>query len=191
MSELEPSAWLGSVAEILDRLGARWAVAGAIAANAYREDTRLTTDVDLLVEDIAGLAETFRVAGWDVKEFADEGETPHLLFLRGPSRRVDLLIAQVPFEIEALHRAHGHVISVEDVIIFKLIAWRRRDQDDVRSILASGARSIAPMWNCGPRNGRSPSGGSAPSGFRRDPESKHPNLARICRVARWPHRLEA
>jgi hypothetical protein len=107
---------------------------------------------------------------------ADEGEPPHLLFLHGQSRRVDLLIAQVPFEVGALQCARDHVISVEDVIIFELIAWRRRDQDDVRSILASGARSIAPMWNCGPRNGRSPSGGSAPFGFSRDPESKRPDL---------------
>ena len=43
MSELEPSAWLGSVTEILDGVGADWA-AGAIATNAYREETRLTTD---------------------------------------------------------------------------------------------------------------------------------------------------
>ena len=80
---------------------------------------------------------------------ADEGEPPHLLFLHGQSRRVDLLNAQVPFEVGALHCARDHVISVEDVIIFKLIAWRRRDQDDVRSILASGRafdRSYVELW---------------------------------------------
>jgi predicted nucleotidyltransferase len=149
MSELEPSAWLGSVAQVLDRLGVRWAVAGAIAANAYRDETRITSDLDLLVEDHPELAEAFRAAGWHVKEFAEEGETPHLLFLRGASRRVDLLVAQVRFEIEALQRAHDHVITLEDVIIFKLIAWRRRDQDDVRSILASGRgldRSYVERW---------------------------------------------
>jgi hypothetical protein len=149
MSELDPSAWLRSVVEILEGQGAQWAVAGAIAANIYRVETRLTTDLDLLVEDRPGLAEAFRAAGWDVKEFAEPGETPHLLFLRRPSRRVDLLVAQVPFEIEALRRAHDHVISVEDVIVFKLIAWRGRDQDDVRSILASGRpvdRAYVERW---------------------------------------------
>jgi hypothetical protein len=51
MSELEPSAWLGSLVEILEGQGAQWAVAGAIAANVYRVETRITTDLDLLVED--------------------------------------------------------------------------------------------------------------------------------------------
>jgi hypothetical protein len=34
--------------------------------------------------------------------------------------------------------ARGHVLTVEDVLVHKLIAWRPRDRDDVRSILSTG-----------------------------------------------------
>lgn len=32
----------------------------------------------------------------------------------------------------------AHVLTVEDVIVHKLIAWRPRDRDDIRSILEAG-----------------------------------------------------
>lgn len=38
----------------------------------------------------------------------------------------------------ALERAVDHVLTAEDVIIHKLIAWRPRDRDDIAAILDAG-----------------------------------------------------
>jgi hypothetical protein len=51
---------------------------------------------------------------------------------------VDLIIAGTPYQSLAIERAVDHVLTVEDVLVHKLIAWRPRDQDDVRSILSTG-----------------------------------------------------
>lgn len=48
------------------------------------------------------------------------------------------MIAEVPFQESALDRSDHHVITVEDVIIFKLVAWRPRDRGDILSILEAG-----------------------------------------------------
>jgi hypothetical protein len=66
-----------------------------------------------------------------------DGE-PYVIFIRGEGRRVDVLRAETSFQHAALDRAVGGVITVEDVIVHKLIAWRPRDRDDVDSILAAG-----------------------------------------------------
>ena len=41
----------------------------------------------------------------------------------------------VDYQRVALERAVDHVITVEDVIVHKLIAWRPRDRNDIASIL--------------------------------------------------------
>ncbi len=100
----EPSEWLASTGEVLDRL------------------------VDAL-----------RAAGYDVDVLRDPAAPPHLLRLsRGPER-VDLLPPVIAFQQAALSRASEGVVTAEDdLIVFKLIAWRPRDRDDVRSILEAG-----------------------------------------------------
>lgn len=111
---------------------------GAAAALRYRSDPRLTTDLDLLVDPTPGLAGSFREAGFEVREVADPGEQPDLLLIRGGGVRVDLIMATVEYQQIALGRAVEGALSVEDVIIHKLIAWRPRDRDDVASILRAG-----------------------------------------------------
>lgn len=111
---------------------------GAMAALRYRQDPRLTTDLDLLVDPVDGLGEAFRAAGFDVREIADPGESPHLLLIRGNGMRVDLLVATVEYQRVALDRSVEGALSVEDIIIHKLIAWRPRDRDDIASILRAG-----------------------------------------------------
>lgn len=111
---------------------------GAIAALRYRQDPRLTTDLDLLVDPVKGLAEAFRAAGFTVREIAEAGESPHLILIRGNGFRVDLIVATVAYQQLALDRAVEGALSAEDVIIHKLIAWRPRDRDDVASILRAG-----------------------------------------------------
>lgn len=131
----EPSDSAASAAEILDRLGGRWAFVGAVAALRYRAAPRLTTDVDILAEPVAGLAESFTDAGYEVRPVADDGEEPHLLLIRGKGDQIDVLLPVVEYQQVALGRAVDHVITAEDVIVHKLIAWRPRDRNDIASIL--------------------------------------------------------
>lgn len=111
---------------------------GALAALRYRQDPRLTTDLDLLVEPVDGLGDAFRAEGFEVREVADAGEPPHLLLVRGKGVRADLIVAVVEYQQIALDRAIEGVLSVEDVIVHKLIAWRPRDRDDIASIFRAG-----------------------------------------------------
>lgn len=39
------------------------------------------------------------------------------------------------YQKEALRRAVDHVLTVEDVIVHKIIAWRPRDRSDIQSIV--------------------------------------------------------
>ena len=133
----EPSDSAAAAAEILDRIGATWALMGALAALQYRDRPRLTTDADLLVEPTPGVSEAFVSAGYDVRATGD-AQAPDMLLVRGHDDRIDLLFASVEYLRVALERATSGVITVEDVIIQKLIAWRPRDQDDVESILDAG-----------------------------------------------------
>jgi len=109
-----------------------------LAALEYRQEPRLTTDLDLLVEPIDGIDEAFRAAGFDVQAIADPGDPAHLLLVRGMGIKADLLLVEVEYQQVALDRSARGVITAEDVIVHKLIAWRARDQDDILSILRSG-----------------------------------------------------
>jgi hypothetical protein len=50
---------------------------------------------------------------------------------------VDLVMATTEYQRIAVERAIDHVLTVEDVFVHKLIAWRPRDQDDISSILST------------------------------------------------------
>jgi hypothetical protein len=134
----EPSASAQTAAEILDGIGARWAFVGAFAALRYRDTPRLTTDVDVLVAPVDGVVEAFERAGYEVTVIADAGEPPHLLLVRGRGDRIDVMLPAVAYQQVALDRAIDHVITVEDVVVHKLIAWRPRDRNDILSILDAG-----------------------------------------------------
>jgi hypothetical protein len=134
----EPSDSAESAAEVLDRVGGRWAFIGAIAALHYRTTPRMTTDVDVLAEPAAGLAEAFEAEGYHVTVFAEPDDEPHLITVRGHGDQIDVLLALVEYQHIALDRARDHVVTVEDVIIQKLIAWRPRDRNDIASILEAG-----------------------------------------------------
>ena len=135
MTEHDPSAWLASIAEIFDRLGVDWTVVGAIAANRYRATPRFTTDLDTMARHHAALVEALQQAGYEVTVFADYGEAPHLIRCHRGPEAIDILLPVIEYQTVALARAVDHVLAVEDVIVHKLIAWRPRDRDDIRSIL--------------------------------------------------------
>lgn len=139
---------LSALASVLDVLGVRWVLIGALAANRYRAEPRLTLDADLLLADfgpgIEALEAALDGAGWTVLRVDPEGE---LIRLRHPQWGVaDLLVAGTDYQHEALGRARlerlddGHqvpVLTIEDVILHKLIASRFQDLADIESILAS------------------------------------------------------
>lgn len=105
----------------------------------YRSQPRETTYVDFLIREIRDLPARLEADGYEVKVLAEPGEAePYLALLRGNGVRVDIMAAQTEFQRSALDRAVDGVITVEDVIVFKLLAWRARDRADIDSILSVG-----------------------------------------------------
>lgn len=134
----EPSEYWADVAERLRSLGLEVALIGALAARRYRATDRITTDVDFLARELKDLPERMRSDGYEVRTMAEPGGEPYVVFIRGKGERVDVLQAETPFQHTALDRARDGVITVEDVIVHKLLAWRARDRDDIASIFAAG-----------------------------------------------------
>jgi len=129
---------LAPVAELLDELGVDWVIAGAAATYPYRTTGRFTTDLDLLCRWDPAIPERAAARGYAVQVHQDPGEPPHLVQLRRGPERVDLLVALTEYQHEAIERGRrDRILTVEDVLIHKLIAWRPRDREDVDSILAS------------------------------------------------------
>lgn len=138
-----------ALAPLLDRLGIVWVVIGAVAANRYRSEVRLTGDLDLLVAShgpgLDVLEATVRAAGWVLRRASPEGA---ILRLRHASYgAVDLILAETDYQREAIARAAAEtgpgarsirVLRVEDVLVHKLIAGRPRDVADIEDILARG-----------------------------------------------------
>jgi len=139
---------LRALGDLLDRLGIRWVLIGALAANRYRTSPRLTQDVDLLLADagpgIDALETALRTAGWDTQRASPEAE---LIRLRHPRYGIaDLLFAGTDYQHEAIRRARQEsfddvaralVLTAEDVIVHKLIAGRAQDIADIDAILAA------------------------------------------------------
>jgi|SRR5215471_14488502 len=126
-----------AVNSLLEELHTRWALVGAVAAGFYRANERPTDDVDYLVAWDERLVPLLVDSGFDVRLLEDDGE-PHLIRARRSDGLADLIVATTAYQQLALDRAQDHVLTVEDVFIHKLIAWRPRDQDDIQSILSTG-----------------------------------------------------
>jgi hypothetical protein len=134
----EPSDYWAIFERRLTELGAQPILIGALAAQEYRAAPRLTTDVDFLVRSLDGIAAAFRADGYDVREMAEPGsESPYVVFIRGHDAKVDALLVETPYQSEAHRRASNGLLTIEDVIVHKLIAWRAKDQDDIESILST------------------------------------------------------
>jgi len=126
-----------AVAEQLDHLGVRYALAGGLAVGVHGY-VRATTDVDFLVGEEAfehhGTLVTFKtgvpiqVGGVRVDYLSPHALGQHLEDVLDAPSRVD----GIP------------VVPIEALIFMKLVARRRRDQLDVVELLRSGvdARSI-------------------------------------------------
>lgn len=134
--------------ECFERLGVEWCIGGAVAANAYR-DPRATTDLDLVVqigaEQYLAVSAALREAGWQIVRRSPESDYPDIVRLRHPTFfATDLLLVKTAYQAEALRRARSasvgggfKLLSPEDVLVHKLIAYRHRDRADVHEILRS------------------------------------------------------
>ena len=126
-------------------------IIGGIAVIA-RGVTRLTRDIDATVAgggtDLEALLGVLRRHGIvprveNVVRFAEQS---HVLLLRhAPSGiDVDLSMAWLPFELDAIaasdeisiHGARVRVARAEDLVIYKIAAWRPQDQQDVERLIA-------------------------------------------------------
>jgi predicted nucleotidyltransferase len=134
------------------------ALIGAAARNAWAPP-RATTDLDLAVAAtdpvLASIEAGLRPLGYErVRSHRADPADPQadLIVYRasqGDLRQVDLLVAKTDFEREVLRRAvsvdiAGVVFPVatpEDLIVYKVIADRARDRDDIDAILRTQARA--------------------------------------------------
>ena len=135
---------------ILNEAGVPWAVMGGCARNAYAEP-RATKDVDFVLEaDPAGFAAlevALQRAGFHrASAVSEPGEpVPDLALYRDAAgRRIDVLFAHTAFERSALQRRRSqtpdgqsatHVVSPEDLIVYKLIADRPQDRADIVAVI--------------------------------------------------------
>jgi hypothetical protein len=139
---------LEALGRLLDRLDIRWVLIGALAANRYRITTRLTQDVDLLLEGVGPgldrLERELAAGGWAVRRATPGGEV--LRLRHAELGAADLIIAATEYEEVAIRRARAEplgegrpvlVLAPEDVIVLKLVAGRAQDVADIEAILAA------------------------------------------------------
>lgn len=128
--------------ELLRRLGFRFAVHGGQVANHYRPVDRLTVDYDFMVDDgdLAQLRDALTADGFSITKYHRPGDD---VIGQVRAARADLAydfnLISVDYERAAISRAEDNdgILAIEDLLIQKLFAWRDRDRDDVRSILAT------------------------------------------------------
>lgn len=113
---------------------------------------RLTRDIDATVvgagTDLPGLVAVLRRHEIvpRIEDAVDFALQNHVLLLRHAPTGidVDLSLAWLPFELEAIaasefiqiHGARAPVARAEDLVIYKIAAWRPQDQQDVERLIA-------------------------------------------------------
>ncbi len=132
---------------MLDSEGISWVVAGAVAANHYRDQIRTTIDLDVMLslsdKSVNVVQDALQRHGWESVEVVEDW----LLRAQHPVMgRLDVLVSGTEYETGAIARAHQEdldeeqtyrTLAIEDVLILKLIADRFQDNADVESILAT------------------------------------------------------
>ena len=143
----------------------QWAFIGAVARNAWAPP-RATTDLDLAVvadhATLVAIGAALESLGYSlVREQRAEAADPlpDILVFRGDDtdlRQVDVLVAKTPFEDDVVRRAETitveefrlPVANPEGLVVYKLLADRPRDREDIRAILSTQARAARPFdWS--------------------------------------------
>jgi hypothetical protein len=143
---------LDVAAEVIEACALDAALIGGCARNAFAPP-RATKDVDLVArlspEAYAQLVGHLRARGFApinavTSELGDP--VPDITIFREASGgRIDVLASKTEFEDQALSRATRsgrlRVVSVEDLLVYKLIAGRPRDLADVEEIARTQIRA--------------------------------------------------
>lgn len=144
---------LSTLTQILEEQKVPHMVIGAMAA-IYWGAERSTWDVDLSIS--AGPNEA-KLVGLLTGRFTSRAPDPiqfsadtRILPLVVHGTKADLIFTRLPYEEKALGRAREgviedrrfKVISLEDLIIYKIISERWKDQDDVLNLLKRNRNSI-------------------------------------------------
>ncbi len=127
-------------------------IIGGVAASLLGKP-RLTADVDavlnLSIEEIPSLIDIAKQEGLfpRIKNAEDFARQHRVLLLRHDESgiNVDISLALLPFEIEAIERSIAHqagkieirLPTPEDLIIFKAVAHREKDLLDIQEIIKS------------------------------------------------------
>ena len=154
-AELGITRALADVAKVVGAHLGRAAVIGGIAVIA-RGVRRLTRDIDVAIagEDLsaATLAEELERVGIvpRIEEAVAFAEQSQVLLVRHQTSGVDVDVSRawLPFEIEAMVAAtqtslggvRVAIATPDDPIIFKAVAWRPQDQQDVEQLIALGSQ---------------------------------------------------
>jgi predicted nucleotidyltransferase len=144
---LEP---LSVLKKLLEKAGCQWMIIGGVAASLLGKP-RFTADIDAvaLIEDkeLSNLLKVARRFGLTarIKDAVEFAQKNRVLLLKHTKTgiNVDLSLGFLPFEKEAIKRSKRFKIAnitfnlptPEDLIIFKAVAHRPRDIEDIREIV--------------------------------------------------------
>lgn len=138
------------LAACLDSAEIPYMIIGGFAV-AVRGEPRMTQDIDVtlgvdadaLQRVLAAVRTSFEAAVEDPGKFVSETNVIPLLD-RQTKVRCDLIFSFIPYEREAIERSESvegakgqriNVVSPEDLVVYKMLAGRPRDLEDVRGIL--------------------------------------------------------
>ena len=148
---------LAALTRALERSGREYMLIGGLAVIA-RGVPRDTDDIDATVwaaeldlHDLLGLLREEQIAGRipDLEAFARHSQV--LLLQHQPTKTpLEISLAWLPFEKEAMARAETlrlgeasvPVALAEDLVLYKVVAWRDRDRADVERLLVAHRGSI-------------------------------------------------
>jgi hypothetical protein len=150
---------LGLATQVLNEQNTDYALIGGLAV-AVRGPIRATRDIDLLLTvpqvNLPGLLESLRGQGFrlDVLKAIAAWNKHHLLDIGYGDVRLDCLSAVLPLFRRILDRsrwehlgAHSvRVADAEGLLVLKLVAFRPRDQEDIRGILAANRAALDLDW---------------------------------------------
>jgi predicted nucleotidyltransferase len=139
---------LATLVRHLNAHGVPYMVIGGIA-NIVWGEPRATLDIDVTVwvedQDLASTIRTFTSAFRSLVEDPETfvRQTRVLPVETAQGVRADVIFGQLPFEEEAIQRAHRiamagttvRVCSAEDLVLMKIISDRERDLADARGII--------------------------------------------------------
>jgi hypothetical protein len=152
-------AVLDRLAHVLNEQQVSYALIGGLGV-AVRGPIRATRDIDLLVHipqlELPGVLDALVQGGFqlDVGQAIGTWNRDHLLDFTCGSVRVDWLQPVLPAFEHILGRARWEhlgerpvrVADAEGLLLLKLIAFRARDQEDIKGILAANAGSLDLDW---------------------------------------------